>query len=74
MQRGRCDLAQHGASHVRDSDGERAAMRQVHDNHHSVMEPGTLNIPVSSRTSGKRKTENVDKMDITFMMRDINTN
>lgn len=74
MQRGRYDLAQHGASHVRDSDGERAAMGQVHDNHQGVMEPGTPNIPVLSRTSGKRKTENVDKMDITFMMRDINTN
>lgn len=49
-------------------------MGQVHDNHQGVMEPGTPNIPVLSRTSGKRKTENVDKMDITFMMRDINTN
>lgn len=55
------------ASHIRDSDGERAAMGQARDNHHGVMEPGTLNIPVSSQTSGKRKTENIDKMDITFM-------
>lgn len=67
VQWGRCDLTQHGASHTRDSDGERVAMGQVRDNHHGVMEPGTLNIPVSSQTSGKRKTENVDKMDITFM-------
>ena len=43
VQRGRCDLAQHSASHVRDKDGERAAVGQVRDNHRGVMGPGTLN-------------------------------